>query len=143
MGLLDIIGSVAGHALNGNQQAGGNPLIQLVLSQLQNSQHGGLTGLVSQLQQGGLGDIVNSWVGTGQNLPVSGEQLHQALGQEGGLLQQLTQGSGLSTQDIAGQLSHLLPGLVDKLTPGGQVPASSDLGGLLAGLLGGGKGPSL
>ena len=83
-------------------------------------QHGGLQGLVNQFQQNGLGDTVNSWVGTGPNQSISPDQVHQALGPD--LLQQLSAKSGLSVQDLTQKLSQILPQAVDTMTPGGQVP---------------------
>ena len=83
-------------------------------------QHGGLQGLVNQFHQNGLGDTVNSWVGTGPNQSISPDQVHQALGPD--LLQQLSATSGLSVQDLAQKLSQILPQAVDTMTPGGQVP---------------------
>ena len=83
-------------------------------------QHGGLQGLVNQFQQNGLGDTVNSWVGTGPNKSISPDQVHQALGPD--LLQQLSAKSGLSVQDLTQKLSQILPQAVDTMTPGGQVP---------------------
>ncbi|WP_396269187.1 YidB family protein [Ideonella sp.] len=81
---------------------------------------GGLAGLVQQFQQGSLGDVVSSWVSTGQNLPISAEQ------------------TGLSQGDLMGQLSQLLPQVIDQMTPNGQLPtagAQPDLGSLLGSLL--------
>ena len=75
MGLLD---SVVGSLTAGNAQ-GGNGLLDTVMQLIQN-QPGGLAGLVQSFQQGGLADVVNSWVSTGQNLPVSGQQLASVLG---------------------------------------------------------------
>ncbi|HNA49079.1 MAG TPA: YidB family protein, partial [Nitrospira sp.] len=89
----------------------------------QNSHVGGLGGLIQAFQKNGLGDIVNSWVGTGKNLPISPEQIHQGLG--GDLLKQLASQAGLSTEAAGGQLANLLPGLIDKLTPGGKIPDST------------------
>ncbi len=139
MGLLD---SVLG-ALNnqqGNQQGGGDPkmaLIQAALAMLNNS-GGGLGGLLSNLQNAGLGHIADSWTGTGENQPITGDQVQQAVGAD--KLGELAQAAGLSQVDTAGHLAEILPGLVDKLTPNGKVPeAGSDLttelGGLLSGLL--------
>ena len=83
-------------------------------------QHGGLQGLISQFQQNGFGETVNTWVGTGPNKAISPDQVHQALGPD--LLQQLSAKSGLSVQDLAQKLSQILPQAVDTMTPGGQVP---------------------
>ena len=128
MGLLDsILGSVLGGGQG--QQSGQAALINAVIQMLANKSGGagGLAGLVSALTQGGLGEVAKSWVGTGQNLSVSADQLQDALGGGGGLLAQLAQQAGLSHGDAASHLSQLLPGLVDKLTPDGQIPQQDSL----------------
>ncbi|HMU30549.1 MAG TPA: YidB family protein [Nitrospira sp.] len=122
MGLFDQLGQAATGMLG--QTGNNNPLIQAVVGLLaQNSHVGGLGGLIQAFQKNGLGDIVNSWVGTGKNLPISPEQIHQGLG--GDLLKQLASQAGLSTEAAGGQLANLLPGLIDKLTPGGKIPDST------------------
>lgn len=121
MGLLD---SVVG-ALAGGQSGGESPLLNVVMQLINNPQTGGLAGLVQSFQQGGLGSIVNSWVSTGQNLPISAEQIHAVLG--GGQLQNIAAQLGMSTEQASGGLADLLPQLVDKLTPNGQVPEGGDL----------------
>jgi len=121
MGLLD---SVVG-ALAGGQSGGSNPLINVVMQLINNPQTGGLGGLVQSFQQGGLGNIVNSWVSTGQNLPISAEQIQAVLG--GGKMQEIASQLGVSTEQASGGLADLLPQLVDKLTPNGQVPEGGDM----------------
>jgi uncharacterized protein YidB (DUF937 family) len=98
---------------------------------------GGLGGLIGKFQQGGMGDAVNSWVGHGQNMPVSADQVTSALGND--TISQLAKQLGMGNGDVAGQLSQMLPHLVDKMTPNGQMPAAGQDGGLgdLAGMLGG------
>jgi uncharacterized protein YidB (DUF937 family) len=86
---------------------------------------GGLSGLVDKLQKGGLGSLVNSWVGHGQNQPVSPNQLGPALGPD--VIKTLAQRSGLSEEELTRQLSQVLPGLVDKLTPNGRLPTLVEL----------------
>jgi uncharacterized protein YidB (DUF937 family) len=86
---------------------------------------GGLGGLLDKLQQGGLGNAVNSWIGSGQNQPVTPNQLGSALGP--GIIKMLAQKSGLSEDEIRQQLSQVLPGLVDKLTPNGRMPTATEL----------------
>jgi uncharacterized protein YidB (DUF937 family) len=121
MGLLDqLAGQVLG-GMAGGQGGGQNMqsmLMQLVMGMIQN-QPGGLGGLLGKFQQAGLTEQANSWVSTGQNLPVSGNQLEAALGadQIGNIAQQL----GMSSGDASDALANLLPGLVDQLTPQGQV----------------------
>jgi uncharacterized protein YidB (DUF937 family) len=141
MGLLDNVLGAATQALGGQQ--GGQPnWPALIAGLLENgSAHGGLAGLLQQLQAGGLGEQVQSWISTGANLPVSGGQLGGALGGAGGLLGQLAQQAGVSHAEAGEQLSQLLPQIVDRLTPHGQLPAGGagglgDIAGMLGGLLG-------
>jgi uncharacterized protein YidB (DUF937 family) len=133
MGFLDelgkVVGAVAGQS--GQPQAapsfnGVNPqLVQAVIGMLGN---GGLQSILGALQSKGLGNVVGSWVGTGQNLPVSPTDLSHALGPD--KIGALAKATGLDHGAIAGQLSNLLPGLVDHLTPQGSVPdhGALDLG---------------
>jgi uncharacterized protein YidB (DUF937 family) len=89
----------------------------------------GLGGLLDKLQQGGLSNATNSWVGPGQNQPVSSNQLSSALGPD--VIKNLSQQSGLSEDDLGKQLSQVLPGLVDKLTPNGRLPTVAELSKML------------
>jgi uncharacterized protein YidB (DUF937 family) len=128
MGLLDsVLGSLA-------QGAGGNALLDRVLSMVNDPAHGGLEGLVQSFQERGLGGIVDSWISTGQNLPVSADQLADALGAD--KLGPLAQQVGMSQGDLSAKLAELLPQVVDKLTPNGQLPDSGALGNLLGSLKG-------
>jgi len=120
MSLMDQLGQAVGGMLGGSSTP--NPLIQALTGLLgQNSSVGGLAGLVQTFQKNGLGDIVNSWVGTGKNLPVTPQQIQQGLG--GDLLKQLATKAGISTEAAGAQLASLLPDLVDKLTPTGKIEA--------------------
>lgn len=146
MGLLDsVLGSAMG-ALQGGGQGAGNAMLMQVIGSLLSGQQGGGAGgglgglgaLLQQLQQAGLGEAAQSWVSTGQNLPVSADQLQAALG--GDRIVALAQQVGLDPGDLAGQLAQYLPQVVDRLTPDGQLPAGAggaDLGGLLGSVLGG------
>jgi uncharacterized protein YidB (DUF937 family) len=96
-------------------------LLQAALSLIANNgQAGGLSGLADRFQEAGLGNAISSWIGSGQNVPITAEQLRQALGD--GPLQQISEETGLNEQDTAEHLSGMLPDLVDKLTPGGSIP---------------------
>ncbi len=135
MGLLDsVIGAVT---QPGGAGAGGNEAVMQTISGLLAGEGGnGLQSLVQRFTQGGLGEVVQSWIGTGANLPVSAEQLKSALGND--TLGAMAQQAGMSHGDLAGQLAQLLPQVVDKLTPNGQLPqGGTDIGGMLGGLLGG------
>jgi uncharacterized protein YidB (DUF937 family) len=140
MGLLDaVLGSVLGGRQPQAQGGGGGAgaLMQIVAAMLANQGGGagaglgGLAGLAEQFQRGGLGDVMNSWIGTGQNLPVSPDQLGGVLG--GDLLSQITQHTGMSQGDVLGQLSQMLPQMVDKMTPEGHIPDGGlgDIGAIL------------
>lgn len=127
--LNDLIGGAQDNA------AGGGSLISVAGELIQKA--GGVQGLVAMLQQHGLGEAVQSWVGTGSNQPVSGDQLGQAL-QNGGLgsvVQEAAGKLGVDPGQLLGQLSQVLPHAVDHLTPDGQVPAQGQGGGLDLGTL--------
>jgi uncharacterized protein YidB (DUF937 family) len=81
---------------------------------------GALGGLVSHLQANGAGTAANSWVGTGNNLPISGAQLSQALGPD--LVNKISATTGMTPDQILAQLSQVLPQVVDHLTPEGRLP---------------------
>src|SRR3990167_1247396 len=120
MSLVDQLGQAVGGMLSGSSNQ--NPLLQALTGMLgQNSSVGGLAGLVQAFQKNGLGEIVNSWVSTGKNLPVTPQQIQQGLG--GDLLSQLASKAGLSADAAGEQLAGLLPDLVDKLTPAGKIEA--------------------
>ncbi|PUE07442.1 YidB family protein [Limnohabitans sp. WS1] len=128
MGLFDsIAGQVAQQAtaaLSGQGGAGGDKMMQMVMGLLNNPELGGISGLVSAFQKNGLGEVVASWISNNTNLPISAAQIQSVLGQ--GPLQDLAAKTGLSTNEVASNLSEHLPGLVDQLTPNGQLP-SGDL----------------
>lgn len=149
MGFLD---SVLGSVLGGQQQAGSaggglgrliglmvsNPqLLQVVTGMLSNDGgHGGLGGLIAKFQQAGMGDVVGSWIGHGDNQAVSADQITEVLGS--GTLADIAQKMGISPGDAADQLSSILPGLINHLTPQGAAPAgglgnAGDLMGMLDG----------
>ena len=118
MGLMDQLGQAVGGAMGG--QSAQNPLLQALTSLLgQNSSVGGLAGIVQSFQKNGLGDIVNSWVSTGKNLPITPEQVKQGLGSD--FLSPLAGKAGVSPDAASTQLSRLLPSVIDKVTPNGKI----------------------
>jgi len=121
MGLLDQLAHGALGALSDEHAAG---LAKAVLDHLQ-SQPGGLNGLVTAFEQQGLGNVVASWIGTGQNLPVNADQLRAVLGDE--RIAALAARAGIPPDQAAAALQQLLPTLIDHLTPNGQVPAPGSL----------------
>jgi len=98
-------------ALAGGQSSDNSALLQRVMQLINNPQSGGLEGLIQSFQQGGLGEIVNSWVSTGQNLPISPDQIQSALG--GSSLDGLAAQLGVSPEQASGSLAEMLPQLID------------------------------
>ncbi|MFF9015709.1 YidB family protein [Streptomyces sp. NPDC014870] len=127
------LGSLLGGLLGGGGQqgAGGGNILGSLLGALMGGGAGGgagggsnpLGGLMEMLTRSGLADQAQSWVGNGQNQPVSGAQIAEALPDEA--LQKVAQENGVSPQQAADEIAHLLPQAVDKLTPSGQVPSGS------------------
>jgi uncharacterized protein YidB (DUF937 family) len=128
MGLLDEITQMAGSGASGEH----TNVAGAVMEMFQSGQGGGVSGRVEAFHNKGLGDIVSSWVGTGQNLPVSSQQLQSVLGNE--YVQQIAAKAGISSDNAGSVLAGLLPLIVDKLTPNGQLPAAG--GGLLDTVMG-------
>jgi uncharacterized protein YidB (DUF937 family) len=119
MGLLDNLESMAM-----GKVAGSNPEAAGILELIQNHP-GGVNGLVQSFHDNGLGGMVNSWVGSGANQSISPEQIQQVLGS--GPVQALAAKMGVSPEQASSTLSQLLPTVMDKLTPNGQVPEHSNL----------------
>lgn len=134
MGLLDDVLSMAA----GNLSSGGVPPAQhatglaAILEYVNSPQVGGVAGLQKMFQQGGLGNVIGSWIGTGQNLPISADQLQNVL--HSGALQQVAQKAGIDPTQLTGMMASLLPHLIDKMTPNGEVPNASTLQQMLKGL---------
>lgn len=120
MGFLDEMATKAVASAGGSS----NPIVSAVLQLIQN-QPGGISGLLQQFHEKGLGDLVNSWVSTGQNLPVSSDQVQHVLGTE--QVQQVAASAGIPAQLASSKLAEFLPMIVDKLTPNGQVPEQGSL----------------
>ena len=141
MGLLDsVLGAALGGQQGGQAQGGAGGIDPQVLmgivGALMNNA-GGLSGILGKLQQGGLGEAAQSWVGTGANQPVSADALGGALGPD--LIGMIAKQLGGSEQQAAGTMADILPGLIDQLTPQGQLPADNGMGAL-GSLLGGSDG---
>ena len=145
MGLLDELGGMLGGqpgaggqgGLGGGQSAALlGAVIGMLVQGTQGAQGGGgLASLIEKFQSAGMGDAVNSWVGSGSNQSISPEQVGSVLGQD--QMAQLAERFGLSTGDLGSHVAQLLPQAVDRMTPNGQVPAGGGLGdiGSLLGML--------
>lgn len=132
MGLMDQLGSVVAGA-TGKAGAGGGlqaVLLQQLIGML--SKPGALGALMGAFNSKGLGNVLQSWVGTGQNLPISADQVRSVLGQ--GTVNELAQKAGVQEPDAAQALTGLLPQVIDKLTPDGNMPSKLDLGGVASSL---------
>ena len=117
MGLFDsVLGALAGepHTANGTTAAS-SPLMGMISGLL--TQSGGLQGLAQQFAQSGHGDAFSSWVGTGQNQPISGDQIQRVLGSA--QVQQLAARFDLDPMQVSHFLAECLPKVVDGLTPKG------------------------
>ena len=124
MGLFDDVLSMAGMGGSAQSQQHAGTL-SMIMEFINSPQVGGIAGLQRMFEQKGLGGVVSSWIGTGQNLPISPDQLHNVL--QSGALQELAAKSGMDTSQLAGLFSQLMPHVVDKLTPNGQVPDAGAL----------------
>ena len=131
MGVLDQFGGAVGSVLGQGKGAGVSAvLLQQLIAML--SKPGALANLTNAFQSAGLGNILQSWIGTGQNLPISADQVGKVLGS--GTVADLAKKAGIGESETTSALASLLPQVIDKVSPGGNVPAQNDLGGALASL---------
>ena len=140
----DAIGSMLGGAAGGGNPmssilgglmggAGGNPILKMLLPMVLGGgaagamgNLGGLGGLLSKFSGAGQDDKVQSWVGTGPSQPLTGDEVHAALGDD--VINQMADESGLPHEEVKSGVASMLPNLISQLTPGGSVP---DAGGLM------------
>jgi uncharacterized protein YidB (DUF937 family) len=126
--MLALLALLASGVLFGKRDAGGRPASTGAPPTSGEGAGGlldGLGGLVDKLKKGGLGNVIDSWIGHGPNHPVPPGQLGSALGPD--IVKTLAQRSGLSEEEVIKQLSQALPGIVDKLTPQGRLPTVAEL----------------
>jgi uncharacterized protein YidB (DUF937 family) len=120
MGLFDTITKeILGKPSGGDAK---KPLLDIALSLIANPKTGGLEGLVESFKNKGFGDIMSSWIGTGQNQPISKDQILNVLGKD--QIQKMAEKAGVSPEEASGGLTSLLPEIIDKLTPSGKLPDS-------------------
>jgi uncharacterized protein YidB (DUF937 family) len=115
---MSFLEDMAGKELSSMLSSSSNPMAASVI-QMINSQPDGLSGLLQQFHDKGLGGLVTSWVSTGQNLPISADQIQHVLGSE--QVKELAAKAGISPDAAGSHLAEFLPMLIDKLTPNGQV----------------------
>ena len=126
MGFLDDVMGQIGAASGRPIEPGQHGLARELLGMLApTGMSGGLTNLVNICHQRGLGDVVNSWISTGQNLPITAEQIRSVLGSSE--IQALAARAGIDPQAASVAIAQILPLLVDKATPTGQIPSAGEL----------------
>lgn len=131
MGLLDdLVGSLG----NSNGSGQGNQIQQLMAIWNWVQEQGGVEVLLQKFQQGGLGQVLNTWIGSGDNQSIGGGDIQNALGQD--QLQSLADKLGTDVQGASGTLATLLPQVIDKLSPQGHIETSNTqhLGAMVDGL---------
>ncbi|HEY3286272.1 MAG TPA: YidB family protein [Gemmatimonadaceae bacterium] len=119
MGLLDGMMDKAKAAF-GQADDASNPLMGQVMDLI--NQHGGVAGIAQTFRDRGFGSAISSWISTGQNLPITGDQLQSVLGSA--KVQELAEKAGVSPDMLQTGLATLLPNVIDKLTPDGKLPTS-------------------
>ncbi len=127
MALMDSLLNAAMSAIGNHNGEGGrqNAALGMLMELVQQS--GGVGNLMAKLQQGGLGDALNSWISTqSSNQSVSGSDLQQALG--GNAIEQVAAKFGLNGQQAGDLLAQYLPNLVDSATPEGKVQDADGFG---------------
>jgi uncharacterized protein YidB (DUF937 family) len=133
-GAMGAVGGLLSQFLGNNQQSGGiSQIAQLLGAATSNSQGGSpLNAILGMFQNSGLAEQAQSWVSTGQNLPVSGEQVQQALGSD--VVQAFAKQANIDPSQAANQLADVLPEIINTVTPNGQVPTDMsqvDIAGLI------------
>lgn len=126
--LKGLLGKVLGGLLGGGSKKIDSSVLIGGLSQILGSRGGsggGLPGLIERFARKGLGDLISGWVSTGPNPPITSRQVRKGLGPD--LLKQFARHTGLNRRAASNKLSQILPAVIDKLTPDGKVPDSSQL----------------
>jgi uncharacterized protein YidB (DUF937 family) len=119
----DLKKGVMEQLLGGSEQH--SKLMDLATGLIASRESGGLAGVAQLFQNKGLGDAISSWIGTGQNQPVTGDQITNVLGSE--QIQRFAKRLGFSSEDVSKGLASILPQVIDHLTPHGQVPEQGAL----------------
>jgi uncharacterized protein YidB (DUF937 family) len=134
MGLLDDVLGMAGggNVSQGAQHAGA---FSMILDYINSPEVGGIGGLEKMFQEKGLGGVIASWIGTGQNMPISADQLQNVL--KGGALEAMASKSGMDVAQLTSIFSQLMPHAVDQVTPNGKIPDSGALAQMMKGLAAG------
>jgi uncharacterized protein YidB (DUF937 family) len=135
-GLEDVLGGLLGGGTSGSPGTAANGMnvaaiaaaLGPLIAKLVKS--GGLSRMVSGAQASGLSAQADSWVGTGANAPVSGQEVRGIVGED--TVSQFAQQAGISDDEAVDVLAQVVPHVVNGLTPDGQLPADDDLDALVA-----------
>lgn len=130
MGLQEMLAGLFGSSATGTAPTLSSAVLEMLTRQESAQDSGGLNGLIERFRNAGFGDVVQSWIGTGDNAPISSDALHNVLGAD--RVNALADKAGLPVDQLLTQLSRHLPGIVDKLTPNGQLPEGGILQAMLA-----------
>jgi uncharacterized protein YidB (DUF937 family) len=123
MGLLgDLFGKVAGSGTGASSE---HTAINSIFELLNHNQIGGLEGLVSKMTNGGLGNIINSWISTGKNESINSNQISNVLGSD--VIGQFASKLGISPDEAKDKIATYLPMIVDKLTPNGNITSTGQV----------------
>jgi uncharacterized protein YidB (DUF937 family) len=130
MGLQETLAALFGSSTAGTAPTLSSAVSEMLAGQGSGQGAGGLSGLVERFRDAGFGDVVQSWIGTGDNAPIGADALHNVLGAD--RVNALADKTGLPVDQLLTQLSQHLPGIVDKLTPNGELPEGGMLQAMLA-----------
>jgi uncharacterized protein YidB (DUF937 family) len=134
MDLMSLVGQVAGAAMSGGQQGGGNADMMSAVAGMLGQHSGGIEGIVQAFSQNGMAEQAQSWVGTGENMPISPDQIQNVLG--GDMIANLASQVGIPPEMASSMVAQVLPMLINQLTPNGAVPEGNDLQSGITSLLG-------
>lgn len=123
MGILgNLLGGLVGNFMGGGMKG---QIAQVLVNQVMNSEKG-VGGILEQFNANGMGDIVSSWLGTGENKEISAGQVEQGLGID--FIKNIAAEAKTDEGSVSNELTSLLPGLIDKLSPTGDLPGNIDMG---------------
>ena len=130
MGLQEMFAGLFKSSATGSAPTLSSAVVEMLTSQGSGQSIGGINALVERFHSAGLGDVMQSWIASGANEPISADALHNVLGAD--RVNALADKTGLPVDQVLTQLSQHLPGIVDKLTPNGELPEGGMLQAMLA-----------
>lgn len=110
-------------------------LLSSLLALIASSANGSFSGFIAKFRDAGLGDLVDSWITTGDNTPISNEQLKSALGEK--TINSVAEQNGVEKETATSAMAYMMPQVIDVLTPDGEIPDHEGLLSKTGGFLGG------